>query len=142
MDWDPSVLFTIPKKGNLKVNKNWRGIQMNEFLNAWYDWIPGNWIKRWMNVDEFQTAYQKRKGYNTQIITLRTITDSARKQNTHFISYIDLEKAFFRVRRATMLKVLIRSGMGTRTVYAIKSLYSNIFVNKIGTFRSTCGIHQ
>ena len=80
-----------------------------------------------------------------QIFTLRTITESAKMHNTPiFISHIDLEKAFDRVRRATMLKVLIRSGMGTRMVYAIKSLYSstNVFVNKIGTFRSTCGIRQ
>ena len=85
------------------------------------------------------------KGYNTQVFTLRTITESAKMHNTPiFISYIDVEKAFDRVRRATMLKVFIRSGMGTRLVYAIKSLYSNtnVFVNKIGTFRSTCGIRQ
>ena len=98
IDWVPSVLFTIPKKGNLKLIKNWRGIQMNEFLNAWYDRILGNRIKRWMNVDEFQTAYQKGKGCNTQIFTLRTITESAKMHNTPiFISYIDLEKAFDRV---------------------------------------------
>ena len=145
VDWDPTVLFIIPKKGNLKLIKNWRGIQVNEYINAWYDRILGNRIKRWMNIDEFQTAYQRGKGCNTQIFTLRTITELAKKHNTPiYISYIDLEKAFDRVRRSTMLKVLINLGLGTQMVYALKNLYSNtnVFVDKIGILNSTCGIRQ
>ena len=145
VNWAPSVLFIIPKKGNLRLITNWRGIQMSEFLNAWYDRILGNRLKSWMKVDEFQTAYQKGKSCNTQIFTLRTISELAKKNNMPlFIAYIDLAKAFDRVRRSTMLKVLLKQGLGSRMFYALKSLYrsTRVFIDKIGTFISTTGIRQ
>ena len=51
--WAPSMLFTVPKKGNLKLITNWRGIQLSEYFNAWYDRILSNRIKMWMCVDQF-----------------------------------------------------------------------------------------
>ena len=105
----PSLLFTIPKKGNLTLPQNWRGIQICEYFNSWYDRILSNRIRRWMSVDEFQTAYQKRKSCNTQIFTLRIITELAKKNKIPiFIAFVDLEKAFDRVRRVTMLNTLMQ----------------------------------
>ena len=73
--WSPSMLFTIPMKGNLIFPKNWRGIQLSEYYNAWYDRVLSNRIKLWMSIDEFQTAYQSGKSCNIQIFTLRAITE-------------------------------------------------------------------
>ena len=107
--WAPSLLFTIPKKGNLTLPQNWRGIQICEYFNSWYDRILSNRIRRWMSVDEFQTAYQKGKSCNTQIFTLRIITELAKKNKIPiFIAFVDLEKAFDRVRRVTMLNTLMQ----------------------------------
>ena len=103
----PTMLVTVAKKGNLTLPKNWRGIQMCEYLNAWYDRILSNRLKQWMSIDEFQTAYQKGKSCNTQSFTLRTITELGKKERTPiFVTFIDLEKTFDRVRRTTMLQVL------------------------------------
>ena len=143
--WAPTMLFTVAKKGNLTLPKNWRGIQMCEYLNAWYDRILSNRLKQWMSIDEFQTAYQKGKSCNTQIFTLRTITELGKKKKTPiFVTFIDLEKAFDRVRRPTMLQVLSNNGLGYNMLNAIKNLYSNtnVILHKIGNFRSTLGIRQ
>ena len=139
------MLFSVAKKGNLTLPKNWRGIQMCEYLNAWNDRILSNRLKQWMSIDEFQTAYQKGKSCNTQIFTLRTITELGKKERTPiFVTFIDLEKAFDRVRRTTMLQVLCNTGLGYNMVNAIKNLYSNtnVMLHKIGNFRSTVGIRQ
>ena len=118
---------------------------MCEYLNAWYERILSNRLKQWISIDEFQTAYQKGKSCNMQIFTLRTITELGKKERTLiFVTFIDLEKAFDRVRRTTMLQVLCNTGLGYSMVNAIKNLYSNIDVmlHKIGNFRSTVGIRQ
>ena len=118
---------------------------MCEYLNAWYDRILTNRIKRWMSIDELQTAYQKGKSCNTQIFTIRTITELARKRRIPiFITFIDLEKAFDRVRRTTMLQVLTEKGLGYNMLNALKNLYSNtkVTINKVGTFVTTAGIRQ
>ena len=137
--------FQNTKKGNLKLPKNWRGIQLSEYINAWYDRILSNRIKLWMSIDEFQTAYQAGKSCNTQIFTLRTLTELAKKSKTPiYVLFLDLEKAFDRVRRSTMLNVLMQQGMGATMLNALKNLYTttNIIMNKIGKFRSTAGIRQ
>ena len=118
---------------------------MCEYLNAWYDRILSNRLKQWMSIDEFQTAYQKGKSCNTQIFTLRTITELGKKEKTPIcVTFIDLEKAFDRVRRTTMVRVLCNKGLGYNMVNAIKNLYSNtnVMLHKIGNFRSTVGIRQ
>ena len=141
----PSLLFAIPKKGNLKLAKNWRGIQLGEYINSWYDRILSNRIKLWMNIDEFQTAYQSGKGCNTQIFTFRTISELAKKnKKALFISYVDLEKAFDKVKRSTMLRVLSDLGIGTTMLKALHNLYSftRVHLKGVSTFVSTSGIRQ
>ena len=143
--WAASMLFTLPKKGDLTMLKNWRGIQMGEYINSWYDRILCNRIKLWMNIDEFQTAYQKGKSCNTQLFTFRIIMELTKFRNKRmFISFIDLEKAFDNVRRSTMLKVLSKLGMGSTMLNALKNLYSVTIVhlNGVGKFISTTGIHD
>ena len=143
--WAPSMLFSIPKKGNLKLVKNWRGIQVVEYINLWYDRILCNRIKLWMNIDEFQTAYQRGKGCNTQIFTFRIITELAKqKKKPIYISYVDLEKAFDKVKRSTMLRVLSNLGMGSIMLNALRNIYSqtNVHLKGIGSFISTIGIRQ
>ena len=145
INWAPSMLFSIPKKGNLKLVKNWRGIQVGEYINSWYDRILCNRIKLWMNIDEFQTAYQKGKGCNTQIFTFRMITELMKqKKKPIYISYVDLEKAFDKVKRSTMLRVLSNLGMGSIMLNALRNIYSqtNVYLRGIGSFRSTTGIRQ
>ena len=102
-------------------------------------------IKLWMTVEEFQTAYQKGKSCNNQLFTIRTIAEQAKKKGTPiFILFVDLEKAFNRVRRTTLLSSLMKAGMGSNMLRALKSLYSctKIVLNKIGRLTPTSGIRQ
>ena len=88
-----------------------------------------------MNIDEFQTSYQRGKGCNTQIFTFRMITElTKQKKKPISISYVDLEKAFDKVERSTMLKVLSNLGMGSVMLNALKNIYSqtNVFKKGLG----------
>ena len=96
-----------------------------------------------MSIDEFQSAYQKRKSCNTQLFTFRTITELAKKMKTPiYISYVDLEKAFNKVKRETLFRVLQNLGIGSAMSNALKNLYSStmVFFSGIAEFQSTCGI--
>ena len=79
------------------------------------------------------------------MFTVRTITELAKKKGTPiFILFVDLEKAFDRVRRTTLLSTLMKAGMGSNMLRALKNLYSctKIVLNKIGRLTSTGGIRQ
>ena len=119
-----SLLSLIPKKGNLMLPKNWRGIQMMKTLACLYDRIIANRLKPWLNFHIDQTAFQKGKSTLIHIFTLRILIDVARKLNvTLYIGSVDIEKAFDHVPRSLLLKKLVKLGIGKAMLFALKQLY-------------------
>ena len=74
-----SLLFTIPKKGNLKLPSNFRGIQMLKTLGVLYDRILSRHLDLWLNVHDEQTGFRKGKSTVTQLFTLRLLIEMAKK---------------------------------------------------------------
>ena len=56
-----SLLSLIPKKGNLNLTKNYRGLQMMKLLACLYDRAIANRLKKWLSFNENQTAFLKGK---------------------------------------------------------------------------------
>ena len=120
-----SLLCAIPKKGNLKLLTNYRGIQIQPLLAILYDRIIANRLILWANTNEEQTAFKKGKSTLDQIFLLRTIISLAKQTDvTLYISFFDLAKAFDKVSRPLLLKSLIKKGIGAAMFYAIKAMYS------------------
>ena len=56
-----SLLFAIPKKGNLRLPINFRGIQMLPTLGVLYDRVLSRRLYRWIGVHSEQTGFRKGK---------------------------------------------------------------------------------
>ena len=54
-----SILCVIPKKGNLSLPKNFRGIQMIRAIACLFDRVIARRLCLWMNVENEQSAFQK-----------------------------------------------------------------------------------
>ena len=120
-----SLLSLIPKKGNLRLPKNFRGIQMMKILACLYDRVITNRLKSWFSFHIDQTAFQKLKSTLIHIFTLRILIEIAKKQNiTLYIASVDIEKAFDNVPRSLLLKKLVKLGIGKCMLFALKQLYS------------------
>ena len=76
-----ALLSAIPKCGNLRLNKNYRGIQMQPMLANLYDRIICNRLILWAKINPKQTAFQKGKGTVDQIFILRVIISLALERN-------------------------------------------------------------
>ena len=119
-----SLLSLIPKKGNLMLPKNFRGIQMMKSFAVLFDRIITNRLKSWLTFSVDQTAFQKLKSTLIHIFTLRILIDVAKKQNvTLYIGSIDIEKVFDHVPRLLLLKKLVRIGLGRLMLFALKEIY-------------------
>ena len=93
-----SLLVALPKKGNLLLAVNYRGIQMLAALGALFDRIIANRLHRWAGVNHEQSAFQKGKSTIHQLLTLRLLIETAKLTNkTLDIGFFDLEKAFDKV---------------------------------------------
>ena len=120
-----SMLCAIPKKGNLRLATNYRGIQLQPLIATLYDRILNNRLQLWANFSPEQSAFQKGKGTLDQIFLLRTVISLVKHSKAPlFIGFFDLAKAFDKVSRTLLLKSLIKIGIGSSMFYAIKSMYS------------------
>ena len=135
-----SLLSILPKKGNLLLPKNFRGIQMLRAIGSLYDRIIGRRIYRWMHVEPEQSAFQKEKSANIQIFIVRLLNEIAKKLNiTIYVASVDLEKAFDKVRRYRLLCKLIAKGIGHVMLEALKNiyLYTACTIHFYGSFSET-----
>ena len=120
-----SILATIPKKGNLKLLTNYRGIHMQNLLSLLYDRIIANRLMIWAKINPEQSAFQKGKSTLNNIFLLRVITSLTKYAKVPlYIGFFDLAKAFDKVSRPLLLKSLIKLGIGSFLFYAIKAMYS------------------
>ena len=144
-----SVLSAIPKKGNLALPTNYRGIQMLAALSALYDRIIYKRLRDWGVVNFMQSAFQKGKSTIHQLFTLRLLIEIAKRTNiTLYVGFFDLAKAFDKVSRVLLLKRLIERGIGNCMLQALKRiyLYTTCIIGNASEaseeFRTTSGIRQ
>ena len=90
-----SLLHALPKKGDLSLMKNYRGIQMQPLLSLLYDRIITKRLTLWAKFNTEQSAFQKGKGTLDQIFLLRTVRPLAKNNKSPlYIGFYNLEKAF------------------------------------------------
>ena len=90
-----SLLTAIPKKGDLSLPINYRGVQMLAALGALYDHIIANRLRQWLSnkISYVQPAFQKGKT-TLQIFTLRLLIEIMKSEGVTYIGFFDLEKSF------------------------------------------------
>lgn len=146
-----SLMFLIPKKGNLLLPQNYRGIQMIKTIGVLYDRILYNRLRLWLGgiIHDAQTAFQKDKSSLYHIFILRIIIEICKSKKVPlYICYTDLEKAFDITSRFIMLSKLVKLGIGSCMLAALKSLYIfttciiNIFGDESDIFEVKAGIRQ
>ena len=119
-----SILSVIPKSGNLRLSENYRGIQVQPLIAIVYDKIISNRLLQWVKINDEQTAFQKGKSTIDQIFMLRLIIALAKYQKmTLYVGFFDLSKAFDRVSRYLLLKSLVKMGIGSVILEALKCMY-------------------
>jgi len=144
-----SLLFAIFKKGNSLLPQNYRGIQMLPAIGALYDRIITNRLNLWIGVNDEQSAFQKNKSTIQQLFVLRILISLAKKTDaTLYIGYFDLEKAFDKVSRLLLLSKLIKLGIGSYMLTALKRIYCSTYsilhtsAESSTAFRTYTGIRQ
>ena len=71
------MLCALPKKGNLSLPKNYRGIQMLKSLSALYDRIITARLRKWSGdaISFVQSAFQKGKSTTQPLFTNRLLIE-------------------------------------------------------------------
>ena len=125
-DWKLGLLVKLPKKGDLCLCKNWRGIMLltvasmvlcKVILERMKDALEGR-------LRDEQAGFRKERSCCDQIATLRIIVEQTLEWNTGlYMVFVDFEKAFDSIDREVLWKILRHYGIPEKIVKMIRVFY-------------------
>ncbi len=142
--WSKAKFFTIFKRGDRKDPSNYRGINVMSSISKLYDMVLCCRLEQWFKPYREQAGAQRGRGCMDHILTLRLLTDYARKKKLKlFVTFIDFSKAYDNVPRDILMRVLRRLGCGAVMLGAIAAMYA-VTESVLGTavFATTMGVRQ
>jgi hypothetical protein len=122
------VITTLHKSGNVYNCDNYRGISLMNHLGKVLERIILNRLAPFAEasgiIPDYQYGFMKDRSTTDGILTCRVIQDSCRSQNLPlYMCFIDLKKAYDRVHRPTLWKILTRIGVPQTMVNLIAQLH-------------------
>ena len=126
--WLHSGIVPLPKKGNLTLHKNYRGISLTCIAAKIYNKLLLNRIFPALNpiLRRNQNGFRKGRSTTAQILALRRIIEEMKNGNKELtIVFVDFKKAFDSIHREVMFEILGLYGIPEKIINAIKALYTN-----------------
>ena len=97
---------------------------MNSMVKL-YDMVLCSRLKMWFKPFREQAGAQEKRGCLEHIVSLRLACDMARRKKFKlFVTFIDFSKAYDRVPRDNLFRVLQRLGCGSAMLCALVAMYS------------------
>ena len=122
--WWYCVVVCLFKKGSRMVPKNYRPVSLVLMLAKLFDFTLLDRFKKWFTPHDLQTAYQEGKSSSDHIFFLRCIIQHLiKKKRKFFITAVDFDGAFDRVKRSTLLMKLVLAGASSVFVTCLANLY-------------------
>ena len=125
-DWKVGLLVKLPKKGELCLCKNWRGVMLltvaskvlwKIILERMRDALEGR-------LQDEQAGFRKERSCCNQIATLRIIVEQTMEWNTGlYMVFVDFEKAFVSLDQEMLWRILWHYGVPEKIVRMIRVLY-------------------
>ena len=121
--WWFCVVVALFKKGSRLIPKNYRPVSLVLMLAKLFDFTLLDRFKKWFIPHDLQTAYQERKSSGDHIFLLRCIIQYLiKKKLKFFITAVDFDGAFDRVKRSTLLMKLVLAGASS--IFKARSAFS------------------
>ena len=121
-------ILPFPKKGDLELAKNYRGITLTSIAAKIYNALLWNRIEPKIDniLRKNQNGFRRNRSTTSQILTIRRILEGVRAKNLQAtLLFVDFTKAFDSIHRGKMEQILLAYGLPKETVTAIMILYWN-----------------
>ena len=121
-------ILPFPKKGDLGLAKNYRGITLISIAAKIYNAQLRNCIEPKIDniLRKSQNGFRRNRSTTSQILTIRRILEGVRAKNLQAtILFVDFTKAFDSIHRWKMEQILLAYGLPKETVAAITILDRN-----------------
>ena len=128
-EWKEGYLIKLPKKGNLSSCSNYRGITLLSIPGKVFSRILLDKMKDAVDTKlrDQQAGFRKDRSCIDQVATLRIILEQSLEWNSPlFINFIDYEKTFDSVDRASLWRLLRHYGVPQKITSIIKNSYDGL----------------
>ena len=126
--WMKGCILPFPKKGDLGLAKNYRGITLTSIAAKIYNALLPNCIEPQIDniLRKNQNGFRRNRSMTSQILTICRILEGIQAKNLQAtILFVDFTKAFNSIHRGKMEQILLAYGLPKETVAAITILYRN-----------------
>ena len=126
--WMKGCILPFPKKGDLGLAKNYRGITLTPIAAKIYNGLLLNWIEPKIDniLRKNQNGFRRNRSTTSQILTIRRILEGVRAKNLQAtLLFVDFTKAFDSIHRGKMEQIRLAYGLPKETVAAIRIRYRN-----------------
>ena len=128
----PSLLIVkLPKKGNLSLCKNWRGITLLPITSKVFSRVILNGVSTALDpmLRKEQAGFRKGRSCGEHIFTLRQILEQCQEWKTPcYINFIDFENAFDSIHRESFWCILRHHGIPCKIVTCIHRHRQSLFI--------------
>ena len=150
--WAKGVITPIFKSGDRKVTGDYRGITILSNLGKLFTKIINTRLTKWADDNsvllESQYGFRKGKGTRDCMFILNGLIEFMFSKGLKlYCCFIDYQKCFDYIHRASLWSKLIKEGVSSKTIRLLQNMYGKmkLFVkdeeNK-GFFLSSCGVLQ
>ena len=142
--WSEGLIVPIPKKGDLSNPSNYRGITLISTFAKLFSLIIRKGVNQWCEnqniLDENQFGFRDSRSTADCIFILQSlIQKSLDNKSKLYCAFVDYEKAFDTIIHDAMWIKLINSGISSKIVTIIKSIYRKITASiKLNSDISSC----
>ena len=126
--WHQSQIIPLPKKGDLSLVTNYRGISLMAIAAKLYNKMILNRIVPFVEplLRKNQNGFRRGRSTLSQILCLRRIIEESKLSNRDLaLVFVDFSKAFDSVDRSKMFDILKLYGIPDKIITAIKVLYTD-----------------
>ena len=126
--WMKGCILPFPKKGDLGLAKNYRGITLTSIAAKIYNALLRNRIEPEIDniLRKNQNGFWRNRSTTSQILTIRRILEGVQAKNLQAtLIFVDFTKAFDSIHRGKMEQILLAYGIPKETAAAITILYRN-----------------
>lgn len=126
--WNEGCILPFPKKGDLSVATNYRGITLTSSAAKIYNHLLLNRIRPELEkvLRKNQNGFRQKRSTVGQILTIRRLIEGIKAKNLEAtLVFIDFSKAFDSIHRGKLREILIAYGLPEETVLAIMMLYKD-----------------
>ena len=132
--WTKGCILPFPKKGDLGLANNYRGITLTSIAAKIYNALLRNRIDPKIEniLRKNQNGFLRNRSTTSQILTIWRILEGVRAKNLKAtLLFADFTKTFDSIHRGKMEQILLAYGLPKETVAAITILYRNtkVFYN-------------